>query len=48
MASQKPANKEEFFNLHHSSLQNVVKRIFGVTKHRFQVLETPAEFTMQV
>ena len=48
MTGQKPTNKEELFNFRHFSLQNVVEKIFGVTKRRFQILETPAEFTMEV
>lgn len=48
MADYRPANKEELFNLHHFSLQNVVERIFGVTKCRFQILETPVEFIMDI
>lgn len=48
MAGQRPANKEELFNLCHSNLQNVVEKIFGVTKCRFQILETPAEFTINI
>jgi hypothetical protein len=28
----RPGNKEELFNLHHSSLHNVIEWIFGVLK----------------
>lgn len=31
-------NKEELFNLRHSSLRNVVERVYGVTKKRFPLL----------
>lgn len=48
LAGQKPSNKEELFNLRHSSLRNVIERIFGITKRQFQILETPPEFTMLV
>lgn len=48
IAGQRPTTKEELFNLRHSSLRNIVERIFGVTKRRFKILETPAEFTMDV
>ena len=48
MASQKPTNKEKLFNLCHSSHQNVIERIFCITKRWFQILEIPVEFTMEV
>lgn len=48
IASQKPTNKEELFNFHHSSLQNMVKKIFSVTKRCFQILKTPVEFAIIV
>lgn len=35
-ANSKPGNKEELFNLRHSSLRNAIERIFGVYKRRFQ------------
>lgn len=35
---QGPANAKELFNLRHSSLRNVVERIFGVSKRRFPIL----------
>ena len=49
-AGKKPINKEELFNLCHSSLRNVVKRIFGVTKRRFQIFKFALEynFTTQI
>ena len=37
--NQKPLNKEELFNLRHSSLRNVVERSLGVVKKRFPLLE---------
>ena len=43
-AGKKPVNKEELFNLCHSSLRNVVKRIFGVTKQRFQIFKSAPEY----
>jgi hypothetical protein len=39
-----PQNWEELFNLHHSSLQNVVERIFGIMKKRWGILVCPACF----
>ena len=35
-----PQNKEELFNLKHSTLRNVVERTFGVCKKRFPVLSS--------
>jgi hypothetical protein len=46
--SCRPENKEELFNLRHSSLRNVVERIFGVIKRRFCILLIPPEYTMKV
>jgi hypothetical protein len=40
----KPENKEELFNLRHSSLRNVVERIFGVLKKRFPILVKMEQF----
>ncbi len=37
-ADQKPENAKELFNLRHSSLRNVIKRIFGVLKRQWQIL----------
>ena len=37
---QRPQNKEELYNLRHSSLRNVIERIFGVAKKRFPLLVT--------
>jgi hypothetical protein len=37
-AGQVPRNNKELFNMRHSSLRNVVERIFGVVKKRFPVL----------
>ena len=39
-AAQRPQNKEELFNLRHSSLRNCVERILGVSKKRFPLLVT--------
>jgi DDE superfamily endonuclease len=38
LANQTPQNKEELFNLRHSSLRNVVERIFGVFKGQWKIL----------
>jgi hypothetical protein len=37
-ARQKPATKEELFNLRHSQFRNVIGRCFGVWKQRFTIL----------
>ena len=37
-ASLKPENAKELFNLRHSSLLNVIERIFGVVKRQWQIL----------
>lgn len=43
-----PQNKEELFNLRHSSARNVVERIFGIVKRRFRILLLPAEFSIEI
>ena len=37
-ANQRPENTKELFNLRHSSLRNVIERIFGVLKRQWQIL----------
>ena len=37
-ADQRPENAKELFNLRHSSLRNVIKRIFRVLKWQWQIL----------
>ncbi len=39
LALQKPKNPKELFNLRHSSLRNVIERIFGVAKKRLDYQE---------
>ena len=36
-AAMRPANKKELFNLRHAQLRNIIERIFGVFKRRFQI-----------
>jgi len=43
-----PTTPEELFNLRHSSLRNVVERIFGIIKKRFAILHHAPEFSMKV
>lgn len=40
-ADQIPRTPRELFNRRHSSLRNVVERVFGVLKKRFGILTTP-------
>ena len=44
----RPRNKEELFNLQHASAHNVIKCIFGVLKHRFQILLLALEYSIQI
>lgn len=41
-----PVNKEELFNLHHACARNVIERIFGVLKKRFQILVILPDYEM--
>ncbi|PLW25716.1 hypothetical protein PCANC_25920 [Puccinia coronata f. sp. avenae] len=43
IAGLRPSTAKELYNLRHSSLQNIVKRIFGCLKAKFKVLTTPSE-----
>lgn len=36
------------FNRRHSSLRNAVERIFGVIKRRFQIFNSPPEYTLKI
>ena len=42
-----PQNKEELFNLRHSSLRNVVERTFGVVQKRFPILKNMPAFSLE-
>jgi DDE superfamily endonuclease len=42
----KPENSKELFNLRHASLRDVIERIFGVLKRRYQILRSPSECSM--
>lgn len=44
----RPQNKEELFNLRHSSARNAIERIFGVLKRRFRILLIAPEYTLEV
>ncbi|XP_074345516.1 uncharacterized protein LOC141684428 [Apium graveolens] len=41
-------NANELFNLHHSSLRNVIERIFGIFKSRFTIFKIAPPFSFQV
>jgi hypothetical protein len=47
LAGKKPENSKELFNLRHSSLRNVIERIFGVLKRKYQILRTPSEYSLE-
>lgn len=47
LAGKRPENAKELFNLRHSSRRNVIERIFGVVKRKYQILVTPSEFSIE-
>jgi hypothetical protein len=46
LSSKKPENYKELFNLRHASLCNVIERIFGVLKRKYQILRRAAEYSV--
>jgi len=46
LAKTKPENSKELFNLRHASLRNVIERIFGLLKRKYQILQTPSEYSI--
>jgi hypothetical protein len=46
LAKKKPENSKELFNLRHASLRNVIERIFGVLKRKYQILLSPSEYSI--
>ena len=46
--TKRPQNKEELFNLCHSSACNVIEHIFGVLKCWFQILLLAPEYSLEV
>lgn len=40
----RPQDHKELFNLRHAQARNVVERVFGVLKKRFQIFNTPPEY----
>jgi hypothetical protein len=47
LAGKKPENSKELFNLRHASLWNIIERIFGVVKRKYQILQQPAEYSIE-
>lgn len=48
MSFHRPSNHRELFNLRHAMLRNVIERIFGVLKNRFNILVLPPHYKMDV
>jgi hypothetical protein len=46
LASKRPENAKELFNLRHALLRNVIERIFGVVKRKYQILRTASEYSL--
>lgn len=46
--STRPKTERELFNLRHAQARNVVERIFGVFKRRFQIFSAPPEYSMAI
>lgn len=44
----RPANPEELFNLRHAQARNVVERIFGVLKGKWDILTRAPEYSMDI
>ena len=48
MIDIRPESPEELFNLRHSSIRNVIERIFRVVKNRFKILDRGCNFDIHV
>ena len=46
LGGKKLENSKELFNLRHASLRNVIERIFGVLKRKYQILCTLLEYSI--
>ena len=44
----RPQNKYELFNLRHAQARNIIERIFGVLKNRFQILRLAPEYSIEI
>ncbi|POW10394.1 hypothetical protein PSHT_08786 [Puccinia striiformis] len=45
---KKPQSYQELFNLRHASARNVIERIIGVIKHRFQVINAGCYYNISI
>ncbi|XP_043692967.1 uncharacterized protein LOC122643409 [Telopea speciosissima] len=43
-SNMRPVDKKELFNLRHSSLRNIIERVFSLLKSRFKILKNQAEY----
>lgn len=43
-SNRRPQDHKELFNLRHTSLRNVIERIFGLIKKRFPTITTPGQY----
>ena len=48
IASRRPQNACELFNIQHSGARNVIERIFGVVKRCFQLMVAAPEYSLEV
>jgi uncharacterized membrane protein YfhO len=46
LARKKLENSKELFNLQYTSIRNVIKRIFGVVKRKYQTLQLPSKYSI--
>ena len=44
----RPVNREELYNLRHTSAWNAIERIFGILKKCFMILTHPSEYDMAI
>lgn len=44
----RPQNEQELYNLRHAKARNVVERIFGVLKKRWDILNKPPEYDINI
>ena len=47
LMTNRPATKEELFNLRHATLRNAIERIFGIVKNRFVILQHGSDYHMK-
>ena len=41
-------NKEELFNLHHASAQNIIEHIFSLIKCKYRIMPIPPKYNMEI